>query len=67
MGLADVTAGGRKLRATTLSPDLFEAAAMRAVNKTLMAMKVTELKLELEARDEGTSGNKACNCAQAPG
>ena len=42
-----------------LSSDLFEAAAMRAVSKDLMAMKVDELKLELEARDEGTSGNKA--------
>ena len=32
---------------------------MQAVNKDLMAMKVAELKLEREARDEGTSGNKA--------
>ena len=32
---------------------------MRAVNKDLMTMKVTELKEELEARGEATSGNKA--------
>ena len=32
---------------------------MRAVAKDLMAMNVDELKQELEARDEGTSGNKA--------
>ena len=35
------------------------AAAMRAVAKDLMAMKVDELKEELEARGEGKSGNKA--------
>ena len=32
---------------------------MRAVAKDLMAMKVDELKEELEARGEGKSGNKA--------
>ena len=32
---------------------------MRVVNKDLMAMKVDELKEELQARDEATSGNKA--------
>jgi hypothetical protein len=44
---------------TVLSSDLFEAAAMRAVNKDLMEMKVSELKEELEARGEGVSANKA--------
>ena len=32
---------------------------MEAVQKDLMAMKVTELKEELGARDEPVSGNKA--------
>ena len=32
---------------------------MRAVDKDLMAMKVTELKEELGAREEPVSGNKA--------
>ena len=32
---------------------------MQAVGKDLMAMKVTELKEELAARDEALSGNKA--------
>ncbi len=32
---------------------------MRAVAKNLMAMKVAELKAELEARGEGKTGNKA--------
>jgi hypothetical protein len=59
MGLAAVPAGGAELRATSLSPDLFEAAAMQAVSKDLMAMKVAELKEELEARGEGKTGNKA--------
>ena len=59
MGLADAAAGGPALRPTSLSPDLFAAAAMRAVAKDLMAMKVDELKEELEARGEGKSGNKA--------
>ena len=47
---------------------------MRAVDKDLMAMKVDELKEELEARDEVKTGNKACSasaalcgdCASAP-
>ena len=42
---------------------MFQAAAMQAVDKDLMAMKVTELKEELKeelaARDEALSGNKA--------
>jgi hypothetical protein len=59
MGAPDVAAGGQELRVTVLSSDLFEAAAMRAVNKDLMEMKVSELKEELEARGEGVSGNKA--------
>ena len=32
---------------------------MRVGDKDLMAMKVSELKEELEARDEAKSGNKA--------
>ena len=32
---------------------------MRLVDKDLMAMKVAELKEELEARGEGKTGNKA--------
>ena len=59
IGLADAAAGGPALRPTNLSPGLFAAAAMRAVAKELMAMKVDELKEELEARGEGKSGNKA--------
>ena len=59
MGLAAMPAGGPELRATSLSPDLFEAAAMQVVNKDLMAMKVAELKEELEARGEGKTGSKA--------
>ena len=47
------------LRATTLSSDLFQAASMRVGTKDLMAMKVDELKEELEARGEATSGNKS--------
>ena len=39
--------------------DLFEAAAMRVVDKDLMEMKVTELKEELEARGLDLSGKKA--------
>ena len=44
---------------TSDTHQIFEAAAMRAVTKNLMAMKVTELKEELEARGEGKTGNKA--------
>ena len=43
----------------SVSADLFEAAAMKAVEKDLLAMKVGELKEELEARGEGRTGNKA--------
>tara|TARA_B110000027_G_scaffold124867_1_gene141798 strand:+ start:493 stop:699 length:207 start_codon:yes stop_codon:yes gene_type:complete len=50
---------GKELCATSLSPELFAAAEMRAVAKDLMAMKVAELKDELEARGEARSGNKA--------
>ena len=53
-------AGGPALRTTCLSEELFEAAAMCVVKKDLMAMKVAELKEELEARDEARTGNKAC-------
>ena len=56
---ADVAAGRPALRTVALEPTLFEAAAMRAVGKDLMEMKVTELKEELGARDEPVSGNKA--------
>ena len=45
--------------ALSLSADLFEAAAMQAVAKDLLVMKVTELKEELEVRGEGVTGNKA--------
>ena len=47
MGLAAVPAGGPALQAAHLSADLFEAAAMKAVEKDLLAMKVGELKEEL--------------------
>ena len=43
-------AGGPALFGICLSEDMFEAAAMAAVDKDLMAMKVDELKEELEAR-----------------
>ena len=56
---ADRAAGGPRLRTTCLSEELFAAAAMEAVQKDLMAMKVDELKVELEARDEVKTGNKA--------
>ena len=59
MRLADEAAGGQELRATSLSSDLFKAEAMKAVDKDLMAMKVDELKEELQARDEVKMGNKA--------
>ena len=57
--LAAEPAGGPELQPAHLSPDLFEAAAMKAVEKDLLAMKVGELKEELEARGEGRTGNKA--------
>ena len=50
---------GKELCATSISPELFAAAEMRAVAKDLMAMKVAELKDELEARGEARSGSKA--------
>ena len=59
MRLAHEAAGGQELRAISLSSDLFEAAKMEKVIKDLMAMKVDELKLELEERGEAKSGNKA--------
>jgi len=61
MRLADEAAGGQELWATRLSSDLFKAASMKvaAKAKALMAMKVGELKEELEKRGEGKSGNKA--------
>ena len=57
-------AGGRRacrraLLSTRLSPGLFAAAAMRKVQKDLVAMKVVELKEELGERGEALSGNKA--------
>ena len=57
--LAAVPAGGPELQQVHLSADLFEAAAMRVVDKDLMEMKVAELKDELEARGEAKTGNKA--------
>ena len=59
LGLAAVAAGGQELCATSLSAELFAATAMRAGTKDLLAMKVAELKEELEARGEARSGNKA--------
>ena len=56
---ASCAARGRALQAMSLTPELFEAAAMQAVTKNLMAMKVAELKEELTAHDEHVSGNKA--------
>ena len=50
LGLAAVAAGGQELCATSLSAELFAATAMRAGTKDLLAMKVAELKEELEAR-----------------
>ena len=43
----------------SLEAELFEASAMKAVDKDLMEMKVAELKEELSARGEAVSGNKA--------
>ena len=57
--LAAVPAGGPELQQVHLSADLFQAAAMRVVDKDLMEMKVAELKDELEARGEAKTGNKA--------
>ena len=59
MALAEVPARGAELQATYLSADLFAASAMKAVEKDLLAMKVAELKEELEAWGETKTGNKA--------
>ena len=59
LGTADVAAGGQLLQAMSLTPELFKAAAMQAVVKDLMTMKVAELKEELAARGEPVWGNKA--------
>ena len=53
MRLANVAAGGQELQATSLSAELFSAAAMCVGVKDLMAMKVAELKEELEAHARG--------------
>ena len=60
MAVADVAAGGSALTSVYLSTELFEVAAMQVVGKDLMAMKVTELKEELDGRGQaqGKSGNK---------
>ena len=59
MAMADAAAGGSALTPTYLSADLFEAGGAGGLTKDLIAMEVTELKKELEARGEGKSGNKA--------
>ena len=59
LGAAGVAAGGHALRTMCLEPELFEAAAMLAVQKDLMDILVRELKEELAAREEPVSGNKA--------
>ena len=56
--LAPVPAGGPQLRAATLTPTLFAAAAMVKVKQDLVKMKVTELKEELKERGLATSGAK---------
>ena len=56
---AATASGGPALLATYLTTDLFEAAAMIAVNNDLLEMKVAELKDELEARSEPKIGKKA--------
>ena len=59
MRLAEEAAGGQELRATSLSSDLFEGGGAGGLTKDLIAMKVAELKVALEARSsEGKSGNK---------
>ena len=47
---AEQAAGGPALRTACLSQELFAAAAMKAVDKDLMAMTVAELKEEREGR-----------------
>ena len=56
---APVAAGGPALRRMVLTEELFSAAEMKAISKDLLDQKVTELKEELAARGEGTTGNKA--------
>ena len=65
--LAAVPAGGPELQPAHLSSDLFEAAAMRVVDKDLMAMKVAELKEELEVRWCGASARRATRPGSAGG
>ena len=55
---AAAAAGGPELRRLTLTEELFAADAMEQVEKDLMDMKVTELKEELAARGETTTGNR---------
>ena len=62
-----MAAGGPALRATCLEPELFGAAAMEAVDKDLMEMKVAELREELGARratscSRGTRRGCAAGC-----
>ena len=64
MGLAAVPADGPELQPTNLSSELFEAAVMQAVSKDLMAMKVAELKEELEARGEGKTARRHSHAAR---
>ena len=50
---------GRRCARSALDSTLFEAAAMRAVSKDLMEMKVMEFKEELGVREEPVSGMDA--------
>ena len=59
LAAADVAAGGRALRTMTLDAELFAADGEGGLTKDLMAMTVTELREELDAREEPVSGNKA--------
>ena len=52
-------AGGPALCTTSLAASLFEGGGDGGLAKDLIAMKVSELKVELEARGEGKTGNKA--------
>ena len=62
LAAADVAAGGRALRTMTLVAELFAADGEGGLTKDLMAMTVTELREELDAREEPVSGNKAWLC-----
>ena len=55
-------AGGPALCTTSLAASLFEGGGDGGLAKDLIAMKVSELKVELEARGEGKTGNKAWLC-----